>query len=105
MRVVFKYVIPMQNEFAIEMPLKAQILCGQMQRGTPCIWALVDDQKAKEKRMFRLIGTGRFGAESEGMIYIATFQLDAGDLVLHLFNCPSLEQPSLIAPPWAAAIP
>ena len=84
---VWKFPIPIQDEFELEMPRLAQILCVQVQRDQPCIWALVDPQERPHQTFFRLAGTGQLieGSEDD-YIYVGTFQLQGGSLVFHLFE-------------------
>ncbi len=58
MRTIWKYVIPLQNEVAVDLPRGAKILCVQSQRGIPCIWALVDPEAPTERVLFCWRGTG-----------------------------------------------
>lgn len=76
------------NLIMVKMPKDAEILTIQTQNETPCIWALVNPENAKELRHFEVYGTGRdiscdIGIERK---YINTFQLDGGSLVFHLFE-------------------
>lgn len=85
MRTIWKYPIVAQDYFEIEMPKDAEVLCVQLQHDTPCIWALVDPEKKRETKRFRLAGTGHLIKE-ENLKYIGTFQLYEGELVFHLFE-------------------
>jgi len=71
----------------IEMPKGAKILSLQTQDDTPYIWALVDPDVEKEKRIFSINGTGHpliyFTAEDN---YIGTYQLPYRGLVWHVFE-------------------
>ena len=76
------------NNIIVEMPKDAEILTIQTQNETPCIWALVNPENAKELRHFEVYGTGHdihcyCDIECK---YINTFQLDGGSLVFHLFE-------------------
>ena len=81
---IWKFPIPLEDEFELEMPLGAAILCVQVQGEEPCIWARVDPKAKKHRRVFRLAGTGREIPKELG--YIGTFQLRGGTLVFHLFE-------------------
>jgi len=88
---IWKYPIEMGSEFTVEMPKKARILCVQMQRGRPQMWALVDTDAPLKKARFHLAMTGErlanafeeMGTSGEWK-YRGTFQ--AGVLVCHLFE-------------------
>ncbi len=89
MQTIHKYPIPIADEFALEIPHRAKVLCVQVQRDEPFIWALVDDATSlKSTYTFLLRGTGHncedihINRES----YIGTFQLHGGNIVFHLFS-------------------
>jgi len=88
MKAVFKYVIPVVDEFTMEMPKGAQILTVQAQRGVPCIWALVDPEMENEERSFVMRGTGH--PIDDNMVpflnYVGTMQMMEGTLIWHLFE-------------------
>lgn len=89
MRTIHKYPFGISDEFGILMPTGAQILCVQVQRGNPCIWALVDPDAPKCNFWFRLRGTGQpmHGSDIVSVEkYIGTFQLHDGSFVGHLFK-------------------
>lgn len=70
------------------MPKDAEILTIQTENETPCIWALVNPEKAIELRYFEIYKTNQdihcdMGVERK---YINTFQLDGGSMVFHLFE-------------------
>lgn len=90
MRVIWKYPVPIVDTFALEMPKGAEVLTVQVQGGDAQMWALLDPDRPKVERCFRLLGTGhplgvgevsdRFGR------YVGTFQIAGGSLVWHLFE-------------------
>jgi hypothetical protein len=84
MLTVHKYEIPIIDDFSIPMPDGAKVLCVQVQRGIPVMWARVDVPAPMEARRFRLIGTGN-PADETGR-YVGTFQTHGGALVFHLFE-------------------
>jgi hypothetical protein len=86
---VWKWRIPYEVDFALDMPEGAEILTVQTQyQGTSdeqgALWALVDPTATPQKRLFRLVGTGVRG-DRPGP-YVGTFQLTGGSLVLHVFE-------------------
>lgn len=89
MRTIWKYEFEMAGWFSLSLPAGAHILSLQVQREKPCLWALVDTEKAPEKRWFLLVGTGHeIVKPGKGMyfLYIDTFQLGGGGFVGHLFE-------------------
>jgi hypothetical protein len=89
MNAIFKYPIMADGSLVIALPKGAKILDVQAQHGNPFIWALVDDEAPKEKRVFEIYGTGhpiKNITEPTAREYIGTFQLNGGSLVFHLFE-------------------
>ena len=83
---IFKYEFKIENSFQIEMPMHAKILSIQVQKGVPCIWAMVDDKRQFERRSFVVYGTGHKIDDRYINKYIGTFQLLEGGFVGHLFE-------------------
>ena len=80
---IWKYELPLEDEFTIDMPAQSKILCVQRQGDAPVIWAIVDTERAQISRKFQIFGTGQSDIEiAEGMKYVGTFQLLG---VWHLF--------------------
>lgn len=88
MLTIFKYPVPIEDHFTLELPKDAKILTVQTQRSAPHLWAMVDSETEKEVRYFRLSGTGHPMGEDYLRIinYIGTFQIENGVLVFHLFE-------------------
>lgn len=100
-KTVFKYPIPIEDAFAIDLPASANVLTVQSDEkdGKPCIWCLINpDEPECIERRFRLAGTGHSiqWPEKPWTIqepvntprYIGTFQLHRGEFVGHLFELP-----------------
>lgn len=85
MKVVWKYAIPIEDEFTIEMPSDAQILKIDVQAGEPQLWILVDALRINTKRYFKLVSTGH-PFDDNGYWYVGTLQLLYGAAVFHLFE-------------------
>lgn len=83
---VWKFPIPVQDEFALDLPVGAQVLHVDAQAGKPCLWALVDPEAPKAQYTFYVRGTGHEVAED--LIHVGSFQLDGGRFVGHLFERP-----------------
>jgi tRNA U55 pseudouridine synthase TruB len=83
---IWKYPIPkVIDEFTIEMPQDAKVLCVQKQKGISCIWVKTSGKELLEKRRFAIIGTGN-PFDAEGLVYVGTWQEWEGLLVWHLFE-------------------
>lgn len=81
---VWKYTIALESKFTLEMPEGASILYIAVQHGIPCLWARVTPNATSKVRHFQVRGTGH-NVEPES-IYLGSFQLQGGNLVLHLFE-------------------
>jgi len=88
MKRIFKYGIPPTDHFELVLPLNAEILTFQSQKGSFYIWAIVEEGSNDEKRYFRLAGTGHdlTGDFPKIKKYIGTAQIADGGLVFHLFE-------------------
>lgn len=85
MKQIYKYPVPIDDKFIVQMPLGSFILDVQMQKSEPQMWALIDPKKPLTNRFFYLYGTGMFIDDSK-LVYIGTFQMLGGALVYHLFE-------------------
>jgi hypothetical protein len=85
---VYKYAVPIADQFTLKLPEGAEILSVHAQQNTPYFWALVEPTALLEKRHFRLAGTEHPIEESrEQLKFIGTVHLHDGALVFHLFEC------------------
>jgi hypothetical protein len=89
---VYKYEIKIEDFFELYLPKDAKLLTIQTQNDKPCVWFLVNPEAEKEKRYFRLAGTGHeIEKEFEHQLeYAGTFQL--GSFVGHLFEILTSEK-------------
>lgn len=85
MRTVFKYPVPFDDRFTLELPCVHELLHFDNQHEQPCLWALVDPESAPMKRSFRLAGTGH-RIEETSLRFVGTAQFRSGSLVFHLFE-------------------
>ena len=69
----------------LHMPAGAKVLTVQMQGDQPQLWAMVDSSQLKWWRTFEIYGTGQPMPENPGE-YVATFQMEHGALVQHVFE-------------------
>jgi hypothetical protein len=89
---IYKYTIPVEDEFVLQLPAEAQVLDVQTQHGWPQLWALIDPKASTESRRFILRGTGHDIRHytTETLKYCGTFQLQSGQLngqlVFHVFE-------------------
>ena len=83
MRSVWKFPLKLDEFQVVEMPMFAEILCVQMQQGTPTIWASVETNNDPEGRQIAIVGTGHPAPPPEQSDYIGTVQMDA--YVWHVF--------------------
>lgn len=82
---IHKYPFAIQDEFQLVIPAASQILFVELQRGVPCIWALVNDGFPKETKTLFIYGTGHPIERPLNTIeHVASFQQD--DFVWHLFQ-------------------
>jgi hypothetical protein len=85
---VWKYEIPIADEFTLDLPDNAELLTVQVQpmQGV-MVWALVNPEAPKRRRTFHLAGTGHpMEYKPHDLRFIGSFQLDGGALVFHLFE-------------------
>ncbi|MFA5376381.1 MAG: hypothetical protein WC455_11605 [Dehalococcoidia bacterium] len=85
MTTIYKYPIPFKDWFRLQLPADAEILSVQVQRGIPCIWALVRVGNPLTIRHFRMVGTG-YPITDGDLHYIGTVQVADETLVFHLFE-------------------
>jgi len=87
MKKIFKYPLEVEDKQVVMMPEDAEILCIQVQHGTPCIWALVDPALAvSQERTLLTFGTGHELPSGVEMTYIGTYQMHSDSLVFHVFE-------------------
>ena len=83
MKTIWKYTL--EPDSTIDMPIGAEVLAVDEQRGEPQVWALVDPSANTEKRRFVVYGTGQTMDNNPGR-YIGTLQLLGGTYVFHVFE-------------------
>ena len=81
---IWKFELPLEGDIKIKMPIDTEMLCVQLQRGTPCLWVECDSESPRVHWNFAWVGTGHETPEIG--IYVGTVQLTGGDLVLHLYD-------------------
>ena len=83
---IYKYPVPINDQFTIEMPLGAKILSFQMQNDLPMLWAAVWENSSSEERKFQLCGTGHDIDMDLVKSFIGTVQMYRHSFVWHLFE-------------------
>jgi len=92
MKAIFKYDLAISGYQSVQIYKNAQILCVQLQKGFPKIWAMVDTEEALERRHCEVFETGQEMPEislSDERVYIGTCQLSGGLYVFHVFEIKS----------------
>ncbi len=89
MAAVWKFQIPIEDSFSLEMPIDAELLHVAIQDRQPCLWALVEPQCATETRHFELRGTGHeldTDRADTHCVHVGSFMMSGGAIVFHLFE-------------------
>lgn len=86
MRSIYKFSVPIKDDFTLELPKGAKPLAVQVQHGKPMLWVMVDPDEPTETRSFRLAGTGHPLADGVDYRHVGTFQMEWGALVFHLLE-------------------
>jgi len=95
MLTVYKYPVPLDDAFGLNLPIGARTLTFAAQGEIGCLWALVDPHAEAETRRFRLAGTGHaINVEPERLAYVGTALFRGGALVFHLFEIIAPSEPS-----------
>lgn len=82
---IYKYILDITDEQEVMLPRVSSILCIQMQRNRPCMWAIVDEMSDEYASItIKMYGTGQPIGDNRGR-YLSTFQTDGGSLVWHTF--------------------
>ncbi len=91
MKTIHKYPLTLTDEQSLSMPQGARPLSVQVQRGVPCLWAIVDPSEDIRPIRVRMVGTGH-PMEEDGINwrFVGTIQLHDGALVFHFFYEPSV---------------
>jgi len=85
METIWKYELETIDSAQIVMPKERRLLTVQVQRGIPCLWALVDPDSPRETVTIITKGTCHLIYAPVGH-YIGTYQLDDGSLIFHVFE-------------------
>ena len=83
MKTIYKYVLSLVENPALDMPRGARVLDVQIQNNEICLWAIVESTEKLETRKFFIAGTGNPVPQGAGD-YIGTVQQDR--FVWHVFE-------------------
>lgn len=84
---IYKYFIPIQNEFRLILPMGAKILSFQTQNEKPALWVMLNTEADREERKFKLFWTGHPIQLTGEFHFIGTVQQSQNPpLVWHLFE-------------------
>lgn len=87
MKKVYKYSIPVSNEFEIDLSKGAEILSFQCQHGMPFIWVLINPDAVSYPRRFWLVDTGQTISDIANKLrYVGTAQMRDGNVIKRLFE-------------------
>lgn len=81
---IFKYPLKITGEQKVMAPAGAVPLCVKLQRGAPCLWALVDEDLPNRPMTISTYGTGHLVDDDAGH-YLGTVLMDDGT-VWHFFT-------------------
>jgi hypothetical protein len=85
---IYRYSIPIKDNFEIELPEGAAPLAFQVREGTDHglnLWAMVDPDRPRVSVKFRIVGTGQPLTDTFEWKYLGTAQSGGGRFVWHLF--------------------
>lgn len=86
MTTIFRYDVPIEDEFTLSLPEFAKILCVGERGGTGHMWVMLNPDAEKVTRKFRVLGTGHPIPDASKLDYIGTFFMASGKLVWHVFE-------------------
>ncbi len=88
MNVIRKYHFELNDVVQLEMPLGARVLHVAEQRGQLCMWAGVDTNTSLATHTFYVYGTGQPLDGLNTGTHVATFFMNGGQYVWHMFTGP-----------------
>jgi len=95
MKSIYKYDIPIKDEFTLDLPKGAVFVSFMMQHDNPRAWFMVNTAEPNvEKRVFRLAGTGHNMNDSDGITLkpLGSVQMSGGSLIFHLLEIKKLQE-------------
>jgi len=87
-RRIFKYSFLWNHQVTLELPKHCQILKWRIINNYLFFWALIDDEKEKVQRTFRVYGTGDLlpSERAEALEYQETLIEEKDNYVWHVFE-------------------
>lgn len=88
MKAIYKYPLPVQEKYAIELPKDAQIIRVEDVEGLFFLWAIVDTEAEKELRYLEFYKTGQpIETPLENLVMLGTCKLFImQELCLYVFE-------------------
>jgi hypothetical protein len=88
LKTIHKFPLHASDLTVLDLPVGAQVLHAGAQRGTPCVWVLLDtDEPDIRPRRIGMFGTGHPASKhATAGNYVDTVFLHGGDLVFHIFD-------------------
>ena len=83
---IWKYRIPIEDRFTMELPKDSMVLDVKIQDEQPTMWILVETEANLEKRYFRIFGTGHKFETIANLKHLGTIQMWNATLVWHIFE-------------------
>ena len=83
---VYKFEIPIQNFYELELSKNGSVLHFAEQHGIPCIWVRLDPKEEHVVWRFHLRGIGHPLPEGRALQHVGTCLCNGGELVWHLFR-------------------
>lgn len=87
---VWKYELPLANEFTVQLPAAYRVLSVQPQHGRYQMWVLNDVLSEPRPVTFLLVGTGQELPKLPDGQYVETIKQYDDAIVLHLFRVVSI---------------
>lgn len=89
--IIYKKELALTGIQTVLLPVEAEIISLQIQKGVPCIWYSFteDEEEEEEQENVTLVtmGTGEtYDPFNKKLIYIGTYQLHGGNFVGHVFK-------------------
>lgn len=82
---IYKYPLKVQDEQVVKMPIGADILCVELVKDIPCLYALVNSEADEKEITIEIFGTGH-DIEILQRRYIGTFKQLNDSFVGHVFQ-------------------
>lgn len=86
MKTIYKYGLDITDKQRIELPVGAELLSVQNQRGEINLWALVDSEAELEENLIECFGTGHPINIDAPRQHLGTIQIQDGLQIYHFFK-------------------